>query len=182
MKRNCKKYIKHLSAYIDGELTPTMKQAVEKHLAGCADCAERLSRLTALSERSEAALNAVADSSSVPPGIPTRVMSEARARRAQLRTVRSFRRVAVAAGTALLVVVVGGAVLFAQMRQEEKTLRNLIALQRDDVSQAQKQLGEAQERHEKAISALHFRMGELLERVEGLSPRTVFLPIESPNL
>jgi anti-sigma factor RsiW len=182
MNRKCKNFVKHFSAYIDGELSPNLKEAVEKHLASCADCAERLNRLTALSERSEEALNAVADSTSPPAGIPTRVMSEARARRAQLRTIRAFRRLAVAAGTALLVVVVGGAVLFAQMRHEERMLKASITERDAAVLRAQKQLQEAQERHEKSISALHFRMGELLERFERFSPRTAFFPTEGLNL
>ena len=182
MNRKCKKFEKHLSACVDGELSPPMQEAVEKHLASCAHCAEKVKGWTALSERSAEALNAVADSSSPPHGMPTRVMAEARARRAQLRTVRAFRRLAIAAGAALVALVVGGAIVFAEMRREEKTLRKLVVSQRDDLSQAQKQLEEAQERHEKSISALHFRMGELLERVEGFSPRTVFLPTESSNL
>jgi len=182
MNRKCRKLVKHLSAYIDGELSAPMKAAVEKHVATCSDCAERLSRWTTLSRRTAAGLKAVAGSSSPPAGIPARVMAEARARRAQLRTVLAFRRLSVGAAAALLAALVGGAVLFTQMRHEEQTLKRLVADQEEALSRAQKQLAEAQERHEKAISAFHFRMGELLERVERLSPRTVSIPTQADNL
>lgn len=182
MNRKCGKFAKHLSAYIDGESSPPIKAAVEKHLATCSDCAEKLSRWTMLSQRTAAGLKAVADSSGPPPGIPARVMAEARARRAQLRTVRALSRLAVGAAVALVAVVAGGAMLFSAMRHEEQTLKRLVAHQEDALSRAQKRLAEAQERHEKAISALHFRMGELLERVERFSPRTVSIPTQADNL
>jgi hypothetical protein len=47
------------------------------------------------------------------------------------------------------------------------------------VAQAEQQLKEDQERQQKAISALYFRMQELEERIDDFSsPRTTFFPAE----
>ena len=35
---DCETLVKHLSAYIDGELNPELCQELEKHLAGCDNC------------------------------------------------------------------------------------------------------------------------------------------------
>lgn len=50
MNTDCRRFAKHLSAYVDGELSAAMKEAVEKHVASCKDCAERLSRWQAVSD------------------------------------------------------------------------------------------------------------------------------------
>jgi anti-sigma factor RsiW len=39
--------IKHLSAYIDGELSPRLRRKVERHLDACADCRRELESLRA---------------------------------------------------------------------------------------------------------------------------------------
>lgn len=35
---NCKSVVRELSNYIDGELDPSVKQELERHLAHCEDC------------------------------------------------------------------------------------------------------------------------------------------------
>jgi anti-sigma factor RsiW len=64
------------------------------------------------------------------------------------------------------------------LRQELDTARQEVA-----AAQAERQLREAQEREQKAIAALFFRMQELEERVDRFSsPRTTFLPAEQNGL
>ena len=52
---NCSGIVKKLSAYMDGELGPGDRSAVERHLAACASCAEELRRFAA----ADAALRAL---------------------------------------------------------------------------------------------------------------------------
>lgn len=64
------------------------------------------------------------------------------------------------------------------LRQELQVARREVA-----VAQAEKQLKDAQERQQKAISALYFRMHELEERIDrSPSPRTAFFPAEQNGL
>jgi len=66
----------------------------------------------------------------------------------------------------------------ASLRQELQVARREVA-----VAQAEKQLKEAQERQQKAISALYFRMQELEQRVDRSAPqRPAFLPAERNGL
>lgn len=66
----------------------------------------------------------------------------------------------------------------ASLRQELQAARREVA-----VAQAEKQLKEAQERQQKAISALYFRMHELEERIDrSPSPRSAFFPAELNGL
>lgn len=43
----CKSFIQKLSPFIDGELSPTERQTVERHLAACKDCTGRVADLRA---------------------------------------------------------------------------------------------------------------------------------------
>jgi anti-sigma factor RsiW len=64
------------------------------------------------------------------------------------------------------------------LKQELETSRREIALVRE-----KEQLEEAQDRQQKAISALYFRMQELEQRVDrSASPRPAFLPAERNGL
>jgi anti-sigma factor RsiW len=64
------------------------------------------------------------------------------------------------------------------LKQELETSRREIALVRE-----KEQLEEAQDRQQKAISALYFRMQELEQRVERSAPsRSAFLPAERNGL
>jgi anti-sigma factor RsiW len=44
----CSKCTKHLSAFIDGEISEALAEAVQAHVAGCPACAGQLERLRAL--------------------------------------------------------------------------------------------------------------------------------------
>lgn len=35
---NCQEVIRELNEYLDGELDPTLRKGLEKHLSQCADC------------------------------------------------------------------------------------------------------------------------------------------------
>jgi len=46
--KNCRKIQPDLSAYLDGELTPSLRAKVEDHLASCAECRQELSEMKIL--------------------------------------------------------------------------------------------------------------------------------------
>lgn len=46
--KNCREIQRELSAYLDGELTPSVQVEVETHLASCAQCRQELSKMKTL--------------------------------------------------------------------------------------------------------------------------------------
>jgi Putative zinc-finger len=46
--KNCRKIQQELSAYLDGELTPSLRADVERHLTSCAQCQQELSEMKTL--------------------------------------------------------------------------------------------------------------------------------------
>lgn len=50
----CQEFVEQLSAYVDGELSPPRRDALETHVRGCAECAARLDQLRALAARLDA--------------------------------------------------------------------------------------------------------------------------------
>jgi anti-sigma factor RsiW len=65
-------WIDRLSDYIDGELTPADRAALETHLAGCGDCANALAELRAVTARA-AALPPRPPHADLWPGIESRI-------------------------------------------------------------------------------------------------------------
>ncbi|HET7698547.1 MAG TPA: zf-HC2 domain-containing protein [Vicinamibacterales bacterium] len=103
-----------LSEYLDDELTPAARAALESHLAACPECAATLSELRAVVERARR-LPGRPPAADLWPGIETRLAGPRLARSAgPARDVRPARRFAftapqlVAAGLALMVMSGGG--------------------------------------------------------------------------
>lgn len=57
----CQKQLIALSPYVDGELSPSERQALERHLAGCADCTSRVADLRATSGLMRVGMEMLAD-------------------------------------------------------------------------------------------------------------------------
>jgi anti-sigma factor RsiW len=109
-------FANRLSEYLDGELTPGERDAIDVHLAGCAACAAALDDLQAIAARA-AALEDVPPSDALWSGIAARIARPGAA--SLLRRFWSERRVSftvpqlAAAGLALMVLS-GGLVWMAR--------------------------------------------------------------------
>ena len=42
MTTNCRRAAKHITAYVDGQLAPRHRAAMERHLARCEECSRRV--------------------------------------------------------------------------------------------------------------------------------------------
>jgi anti-sigma factor RsiW len=96
-----------------------------------------------------------------------------------------FPRLAWASRVAALFLIVASWLVSVVLARKVVDLRHelQVAQQEMAVAQAESQLRDAQERQQKAISALYFRMAELEERIDGsASPRTAFFPTELDGL
>ena len=103
-----------LSEYIDGELEPAARGALEAHLAGCEECRADLASLGAVVTRAQALTDA-APSSNLWPGIAERIGSRP-ARRSSLATRRfAFTLPQLVAASLALIVASGGMVWLARM-------------------------------------------------------------------
>ncbi|MHC4557893.1 MAG: hypothetical protein ACYS80_11390 [Planctomycetota bacterium] len=96
-----------------------------------------------------------------------------------------FPRLTWAASLAGVFLIVVSWIVCFNLARKVKVLRQELQIARRDIAvvQAEKKLKEDQERQQKAISALYFRMAELEEQVNRFSsPRTTFLPTELNGL
>lgn len=71
----CQKLLFQLSPYIDGELSPPERQAVDRHLAGCEACAGRVADLRATSGLTRVGLEMLAEEADF-SGFAQKVMSQ----------------------------------------------------------------------------------------------------------
>jgi hypothetical protein len=108
-----------LSAYLDGELEPSLARAVEEHLRGCAECTGYLERLRGLNESIRSTRPAMPDEGYF-EFFPSRVTAEARSRTKGIVAVERLQlrlaRVRIAA-TALVVVMAFGIGFFYGQRE-----------------------------------------------------------------
>ena len=111
--------------------------------------------------------------------------AEAQPRVGRIPPGRKFRRVAWAGGfTALCLIALASLLSFNLWKKVEALTVKLEASQREvALLRERKELKEAKNRQEEAISALRFEMEQLTERFDRFySPRTAFLPMEGGNL
>ena len=95
--------VRQLSAYLDGELDPSVSRAVAAHLAGCDACQHELAALRQVKGLLER-LPEVEPPQAVRQGLRARIVAEERPAATILDTVRAaFRRPAVAAVAAMVV-------------------------------------------------------------------------------
>jgi len=78
MKMDCKRFVKHLHAYVDGAVTPALHAAMETHVASCLACRREMESLTQLG----AVLRAAPPPPPIPEGFARRVMARAAAQKA----------------------------------------------------------------------------------------------------
>jgi hypothetical protein len=103
-----------LSEYIDGDLEPADRLALEAHLAGCAGCRQDLASLRAVVTRA-GSLTDTPPASDLWPGIASRIGARP-ARRATLATRRfAFTLPQLVAASLALIVASGGMVWLARM-------------------------------------------------------------------
>jgi len=92
---------------------------------------------------------------------------------------RKFRRLAWASGLALLSVIVASLLVCVNFSKKVEAVRHDLQIARRDVAvlRAEKELKQAQEKRDTAVSSLHFRIQQLEKRVERFSsPRIVSYP------
>jgi len=100
---------------------------------------------------------------------------------------RGFRRLAWAGGLIALCLIALSCLVSLILWKRVEALTGELQVARQDVAlfRAEKQLKEMREKQEeeqKAIAALHFRMGQLMDRFDQVySPRTAFLPMEGAD-
>ena len=95
---------RQLSAYLDGELSPSESRVVTAHLADCALCREELAALRQVKGLLER-LPEVEPPQAVRQGLHARIAAEARPMGTVLDTIRAaFRRPAVAAVAAMMII------------------------------------------------------------------------------
>jgi anti-sigma factor RsiW len=76
---DCQKHLNDLSPYVDGELSPAARQAVDRHLGGCAECTARVADLRATSGLVRVGLEMLAeeaDFSNFAQGVMARITPE----------------------------------------------------------------------------------------------------------
>lgn len=96
-----------------------------------------------------------------------------------------FRRVAWAGGFAALCLIALASLLSLNLWKKVETLTVKLEASQREVAllRERKELKEAKDRQEEAISALRFEMEQLTDRFDRFySPRTAFLPMEGSNL
>ncbi len=96
MTMKCPEVRDHLSAWLDGELTPEVGGLIDRHLESCVACSRELAQLEAL----DTALEALP--LSAPPGLPEKV--QARLKRPRRRWWQSM----ALAASLVLGIVLGG--------------------------------------------------------------------------
>lgn len=177
----CKKVLKDLSAYADGEVGSGLRERMERHLEVCEGCAAELSRLREVTDAAKRSLRAVASAKSPPQGLRERVMEATeplRPHRAIL--IPAGRLAAGAIGIALASGLLVGAVQELRFRSERAALsetvsersRELRTVRRDsEAARTQLSLTEAKLRRTEAALRLASSVQRESEREgEGLSP------------
>jgi len=83
---NCRGVSRRLSAYIDDELSPGIRQALDDHLRSCVSCRRKLSELKIISDSARSL-----ESLRVSPGFKERVVISALERRERVMEFSGFR-------------------------------------------------------------------------------------------
>ncbi len=189
---SCDDCQKKLVAVLDNEGTGDDAQLVSVHLKNCSQCRAFQGDIVKLRQRF---------GSIAVPGLPTSVQHEVMqvARADSLRRenrhgdegrqrrplLLRFPRPAWAAGLAALFLIGMSWVVSFNLARKVETLKQELETSRREIAlvREKEQLEEAQDRQQKAISALYFRMQELEQRVDRSAPsRSAFLPAEHNGL
>jgi len=75
MTMDCKRFEKHLNAYVDGAVPPALQAAMQTHTASCPACRRKIEALTQIGD----VLRAAVPLPPVPEGFANRVMARAAA-------------------------------------------------------------------------------------------------------
>jgi len=189
---SCDECQKKIVAFFDNEGSEGDEALISAHLKDCSDC--RAFHEDMVKMRQEFV--------SVPVPSPPAAMAQELMRQTAPDSVRGktsrpekrlsrepwrrrFRRLAWASAAVGLCLLALSCLRWSSLAREVADLRHDLEVAERDFAlfREQKELKEAQERQEKAISALHFRMGELMERFDRIPlPRTAFLPMEGRSL
>lgn len=105
---NCRKYVKTLSAYMDGEIRPDEAEELGVHLSSCPDCASALADMRAVESRLKARAPAEA-----PPFFTARVAAAAAALKPERTSLLRLLRLTVPAAAALSAFILLNVLTFA---------------------------------------------------------------------
>lgn len=141
MSPACRSFEPLLSAYQDDECSPAKRRALEMHLSACPGCAARLADLKTTCAAVQEALTARADAvdfSGFARSVLARVTPAPEPWRTRLRVALSeilfYRRVAIATAvaTAVLVLGVGGPLIWRMARQAARNEAMVRAIETDN--------------------------------------------------
>ena len=121
---NCRRFQNDLYEYLDGELAPRLRAAVEKHLAECADCRAKLAQEQGFGQSLRDSFRRAAELLELPPSVGRRVLAalaEAhRAAQEERGTVFFWRRLAWPLAVAASVFVLLGAWTAPNLRRKNR--------------------------------------------------------------
>ncbi|MHC4508449.1 MAG: hypothetical protein ACYTAO_05750 [Planctomycetota bacterium] len=189
---SCDECQRKLVALFDNEAGKDDEKLIDAHLKDCCECRVFRQDMVRLRQRF---------GSITIPGLPASIreeimqLAQADSRRSENRRpdegaqrrplLLRFPRLVWAAGLAALFLIATSWVVSFSLAQKVEALGQELETSRREIALAREkeQLEEAQERQQKAISALYFRMQELEQRVDrSASPRSAFFPAERNGL
>ena len=189
---SCDECQKRIAAVFDNEGGNEDEKLIEVHLRDCPECRAFREDMVKLRQRFVSA-----SVPSQPASIRREVLQSAQAdstRRENRRWDKGaehqpllfrFPRLVWAAGLAALFLIAASWVVSFNLAQKVETLKQELETSRRQVALAKEkeQLEQAQDRQQKAISALYFRMQELEQRVDRSGPpRPASFPVEHNGL
>ena len=141
----CKRILKNLSAYADGELKPKLRDRLTTHLASCEGCAAELSRVQKVAHAARASLRTIVSTKEPPSDLRRKLIQSLPPRPAPRRVFIPVRRLA----AAIILAFVAGSISTALLRLRSglgpDALRRTIAVQRRAIADTQRVLRTAQE-------------------------------------
>lgn len=185
---SCDDYQKKIVAVFDNESSDDDKELIDIHLKDCPECRSFLEDMVRIRQQFVSV-----PMPSLSPTVTQELMQAAQTGSWQresrkdnngqqrLPLLVKFPRLAWTGGLAALFLIAASWMVSFSLARKVEALTQELETSRREIARAREkeQLEEAQERQQKAISALYFLMAELEDRVEIVSPpRMISLPTE----
>ena len=189
---SCDDCQKKLVAILDNEGTEDDEKLISLHLKDCPQCRAFREDMVKLREQF-VSIAVPGPSASVQQEVVQLAQADSRRRENRQRDkgaerqplVLRFPRLTWAGGLAALFLIAASWLVSFNLARKVEALKQELETSRREIALAREkeQLKEAQDRQQKAISALYFRMQELEQRVDRSAPsRSAFLPTEHNGL